>query len=340
MVARKHAVDLPSEQITARCSPSLSRSLRSLKPCPLGLRNGFLATQPDALIIMLARQKNFLLKEIEGRVLFDEPLSRHTTLGIGGSAEVWTEPADTPSLTKLVRFSTDEKIPLFIIGRGGNLLVKDEGVKGIVIRLNSAEFTYVKKEGQSLRCGGGAELTEVLKAARDNGLSGLEFTVGIPATVGGAVKTNLSVSYPFKREIEEGLDYAKMLDLQGEERNFPHIIIEAKFNLQTADRGAIAKKMDDFIAYRQKTQELTLPSAGCIFKNPAGEKTAGWLIEQCGLKGKRAGGAEISSRHSNFIINHNQKAKAKDVLALIEIMREEVKKRYNIHLELEVEIWE
>lgn len=288
---------------------------------------------------MTNQQKNFLLKEIEGKVLFDEPLSRHTTLRIGGTAEVWIEPANVSSLTKTVRFSTNERISLFVIGRGSNLLVRNEGVKGIVIRLNSPQFTYIKREGQSLCCGGGAELSQVLKAAKDNGLSGLEFAVGAPATVGGAIKTNLSVSYPFKRKIEKLLDYVKMLDLQGEEKNFPHIIIEAKFNLQTANKEAIAKKMDDFIAYRQKTQELSLPSAGCIFKNPEGAKTAGWLIEQCGLKGKKIGGAEISSRHSNFIINPEKKAKPEDILSLIKMVERNVKKRYNIHLELEVEIW-
>ncbi|OQX54615.1 MAG: hypothetical protein B5M48_00710 [Candidatus Omnitrophica bacterium 4484_213] len=288
---------------------------------------------------MTNSQKDFLLKEIKGKVLFDEPLAKHTTLGVGGPAEAWVEPTDIPSLTKLVKFSIDEKIPLFAIGRGSNLLVRDDGVKGIVVRLNSPVFTYVKREGQSLRCGGGAEVGEALKVARDNGLSGLEFVVGVPATVGGAIKTNLSVSYPFKRGIKEVLDHVKMLDGEKKEKDFPHIIIEAKFSLQRADKEAIAKKMDDFIAYRQRTQELTLSSAGCIFKNPEGRKGAGWLIEQCGLKGKRIGGAEISSRHSNFIINHNQKAKAENVLALIKIMRKEVQKRFNIHLKLEVEIW-
>ncbi|MCK4859141.1 MAG: UDP-N-acetylmuramate dehydrogenase, partial [Candidatus Omnitrophica bacterium] len=278
-----------------------------------------------------------------------------TTLKIGGSAEVFIEPTDTASLIKIIKFSAAEQITLSIIGRGSNLLVKDEGVKGIVIRLNSPEFTYIKKEKESLRCGAGAKLADLLKVAEHNELSGLEFAVGIPASVGGAIKTNLGTVHPVKKEIKELIDYVKTIDLQGKESYslgreldfsyrcsnlFECVILEAKFNLQKADKGIIKQKKSNFVDYRRKTQGTVSCSAGCIFKNPQGEKAAAYLIEQCGLKGKSIGGAEVSCQHSNFIINRGQKAKASDILALIKIIEKNVKKRYNVKLELEVEIWE
>ena len=305
---------------------------------------------------MTKQQKDFLLKEIKGKILFDEPLSKHISLKVGGPADVYIELADLSSLIKIAKFSADNQIPFFIIGKGSNLLVKDKGVRGIVVRLNSPDFVYVRKENECLRCGGGTSLGKVLTVAKENSLSGLEFTIGIPASVGGALKTNLCVAYPTKKEIKDFINEVEIFDFRKGEKKYllennlnyfyrnsnfnnDYVILGVKFNLEKSNRNAIEKKIDDFVSYRQKTQELSFPSAGCIFKNPPGQKTAAWLIEQCGLKGIKVGGAEVSSRHSNFIINRQKKATSENILDLVKIIQTKIKEIYNIDLELEVDIW-
>jgi len=293
---------------------------------------------------MTSRQMDFL-SAIEGKVAFDEPLHRYTSFGIGGPVEAFMEPKDLPSLQKIIRFCFQEGISVFIIGKGTNLLIKDEGIRGVTIRLTSSPFSSIRVEGEKLYAGAGASLSEVLRVSKEHNLSGLEFTAGVCATVGGAIKTNLNTTYPQPEEIRRKVEYVRVMDEKGDLGYLSHIedgwkgvILEVGFILRRKKKKEIERRIEECIAYRKRTQEIHLPSAGCIFKNPIEGKPAGWLIEQCGLKGKRIGGAEVSSKHSNFIINPQKKAKAKDVLALIQLIQREVKNRFNLFLDLEIEV--
>ncbi|SMB94356.1 UDP-N-acetylmuramate dehydrogenase [Thermanaeromonas toyohensis ToBE] len=290
-----------------------------------------------------------LQRYIMGQVLIDEPLSRHTTFRIGGPADLLVLPISRADLEACLEFSRQKGVPLHIMGKGSNLLVRERGVRGLVIK--TTKLSRIRVEDLSIRAEAGASLARVLSVAQKAGLSGLEFATGIPATLGGATVMNAGTPDGFLGEVilkVEVLDKeGRFLFLESSELGFGYresrlkgsglVIVTVELALKPGDPKEIARLIAERLALRRRKQPLAWPNAGCIFKNPPGY-AAGWLIEQAGAKGWRQGDAEVSTTHANFIINRG-KATASDVLALVERIREAVFRRFGIYLELEIETW-
>jgi len=278
----------------------------------------------------------------------DEPLARHTTLRVGGPADVYIEPASEADLAEVVKFCRERELPLFVIGRGSNLLVRDGGIRGAVICLAHASFSRIDVAGERLHCGAGAKLKNVAVEAKRNGLSGLEFLEGIPGSVGGALRMNAGA---MGGATFDAVESVCLMDFTGHVRELAsnemaveyrscatlknHIALGAVFKGAPAPRAEIEQRMQAFSEKRWASQPAA-PSAGCLFKNPAAIP-AGKLIDELGLKGTRVGGAVVSAEHGNFIVNEGS-ATARDVLELIAILQQRAKKERGIDLQAEVEI--
>jgi UDP-N-acetylmuramate--alanine ligase len=278
----------------------------------------------------------------------EEPLAKRTTLRVGGKADLFVEPANEADLAQTLRLCGELKLPFTIIGRGSNLLIKDGGIRGVVISLGHDTFSKVQIVGEHMHCGAGAKLKTVAVEARRAGLAGLEFLEGIPGSVGGALRMNAGAMGSWMFEVVEQI---RFMDFSGnvherqasevnvEYRGCPlfktHIALGAVLHGTPAAREVIQARASQFNSKRWETQPAQ-PSAGCIFKNP---KTvpAGKLIDELGLKGTKCGGAMISTVHGNFIVNEGN-ATAKDVLELIALVKETAKAKRGIELETEVEI--
>lgn len=278
----------------------------------------------------------------------DEPLAKRTTLRVGGTADLYVEPASEPDLAEVLRFSAARKLPFVLLGRGSNLLIKDGGIRGLVVSLAHPNFCRVEVLGERLHCGAGAKLKSLAAEARRRGLTGLEFLEGIPGTVGGALRMNAGAMGSWIFEAVESIRFMdfggeiherKASEVYVEYRGCPlfknHIALGAVLRGQPAPREAIEQKMSAFSQKRWHSQPAA-SSAGCIFKNPK-SIPAGRLIDELGLKGTRVGGAVVSDVHGNFIVNDG-KATAEDVLRLIEIIRHRAREARGIELETEVEI--
>ena len=278
----------------------------------------------------------------------DEPLAKHTTLRVGGPADLYVEPASEEDLAAVLAFCHERNRPFFVLGRGSNLLVKDGGFRGAVICLAHAHFSHIEAAGQRLCCGAGAKLKAVAVAARRNGLTGLEFLEGIPGSVGGALRMNAGAMggaifdvvesvrlMSFDGKVEE----RAVRDLTAAYRRCPalkaHIALAAALRGQPGLREAIEQRMNEYSRKRWQSQPAA-PSAGCMFKNPV-SIPAGKLIDELGLKGTRVGGAVVSTEHGNFIVNDGS-ATARDILELIERVRQRVRAERGLELETEVEI--
>lgn len=277
-----------------------------------------------------------------------EPLARYTTLRVGGPADVFVEPASEADLATAVRFCGARQIPFFILGRGSNLLVRDGGVRGVVISLSAPAFSQIVVSGEQLHCGAGARLKNVSVEAKRQGLSGLEFLEGIPGSVGGALRMNAGAmgSWTFDAVASiRYLDYAgntherTAREVPVEYRACPllktNIALGAVFQGRPRPRAEIEQCMKGY-SEKRWTSQPAAPSAGCIFKNPD-KIPAGRLVDELGLKGTRVGGAVVSAEHGNFIINDG-KATAADVLALIAELKSRVLAARGIDLHTEVEI--
>ncbi|WP_397568711.1 UDP-N-acetylmuramate dehydrogenase [Schlesneria sp. T3-172] len=279
----------------------------------------------------------------------DEPLAPYTWLRLGGPAQYLVTPRSVEELKQFVTVCHEEQIPIHILGGGSNLLVKDEGVSGAVIRLTSPVFAEVHIEGNKVRAGSGALLSRVISETVRAGLSGFENLAGIPGTIGGALCGN---SGGRQGEISQLVTRVTGLTSLGEvvvrsqdELSFDYrqsnlnelLILEGEFELRSDDPEAISQKLKMNWIAKKAVQPLSSQSAGCIFKNPRGQR-AGMLIEQAGLKGTRIGGAEISERHANFIVTYPG-AKSSDVLRLIDLVRSKISEQFGVHLEPEIKIW-
>ena len=278
----------------------------------------------------------------------DEPLAKHTTMRIGGPADVYVEPASEADLAVILKFCSEREIKFFLLGRGSNLLVRDGGFRGVVICLAHESFSRIEIDGERLRCGAGAKLKNVAVEAKRNNLSGVEFLEGIPGSVGGALRMNAGAMGAVTFGAVESL---RFMDQAGKiyERaagEVPveyrtcvllknHIALGAVFRGKTLPRAEIEKRMLAFSEKRWESQPAA-PSAGCIFKNPA-TIPAGKLMDELGLKGTRVGGAMVSVEHGNFIVNDGR-ATAQDVLELIEYLKARAKNERGIDLHAEVEI--
>ncbi|MBB3867983.1 UDP-N-acetylmuramate dehydrogenase [Geobacillus sp. NFOSA3] len=293
---------------------------------------------------------NELLSANVGKVKEMEPLSNHTTIKVGGPADVLIEPDSVENLKKTMAIIKKHEVPWRAIGRGSNLLVSDEGVEGVVIKIGEG-LDELHVDGETVTVGGGYSLVRLATLMSKQGLSGLEFAGGIPGSVGGAVYMNAGahgsdMSQIVKRALILFPD-GMMEWLTNEEMQFAYrtsvlqtkrrgICIAAELQLTSGNREEIVAKMRKNKDYRRETQPWDKPCAGSIFRNPL-PQYAGKLIEEAGLKGYTIGGAKISEQHANFIVNTG-KAKAKDVLDLIQFVKKTIHELHGIHLRTEVEI--
>ncbi len=278
----------------------------------------------------------------------NEPMAKRTTLRVGGPADYYVEPSSEADLAAVLRLCNEEKLPFLILGRGSNLLVRDGGVRGVVISLSQPCFSEFKIEGERLICGAGVRLKAVAVDAKRHGLAGLEFVEGIPGTVGGALRMNAGAMGSWFFDVVESIrfmDYfgqvyeRRAQEVHVEYRGCPlfknHIALGAVLVAKPAPKEAVTERMNGFSQKRWKSQPAA-PSAGCIFKNTS-VAPAGKLIDELGLKGTRVGGAVVSDIHGNFIVNEGN-ATATDVLRLIDIIKQRAKAARGIDLETEVEI--
>ncbi len=281
----------------------------------------------------------------------DEPLARFTTMRVGGPADLFATAHNAFELRALVRFARARAIPHLILGRGSDLVISDDGVRGLVIQVR-AEGSRV--DGECYVAESGVQMARAATEAQRAGLTGLEFGLAIPGTVGGAIWANAGAH---DNEVALVLESARVLAADGTESVVPtrdlglayrdsrfkhglagapsELILEATFRLSPAKPDAIKERLDEIRRWRQAHQPIGLPSAGSVFRNPAGD-SAGRLIDAAGLKGLRIGGATVSEKHANFIVN-DQKGSAADVRRLAERVQAEVEARSGIRLEFEVE---
>ena len=280
-------------------------------------------------------------------LLVAEPMAKHTSFRIGGPADLLAQPADEAELAALLKATSEHAVPVTLIGNGSNLLVRDKGIRGLVIKLGNL-FSGVEVCGNTMTFGCGVSLAMASKKAASLSLSGLEFAVGIPGTIGGAVYMNAGA---YDGEMAKVVTKVRVMDEQGKTselaaseldfayrhtalQNSGHIVTSVTVSLVPGDADAIAAKMADFSQRRISKQPLELPSAGSMFKRPPGY-FAGTLIDQTGLKGYTVGGAQVSTKHAGFVVNIGG-ATASDVLQLISDVQSKVFAAHGVHLEPEV----
>ena len=279
----------------------------------------------------------------------NERLAPYMHLRLGGPAEFLVQPRSRQELSAVVRRCFQERLPLRVLGGGCNVLVRDEGVKGVVLRLSEPAFTQVAAQGNSATAGTGAAVSALISQAAGHGLAGLETLVGIPGTVGGALRCNAGDR---AGDISQFVRQVEVLDSQGEvqvrerdELRFGYhwsnlddpVILTAEFRLESDAPDAIVKRMRRAWIQRKASQPLSPQPACRVFRNPRALSAAA-LIEQAGLARTRVGGAEVSERDSNHVVIHPD-ATARDVLRLIDLIRSRVMERFNVELETELTIW-
>jgi len=281
----------------------------------------------------------------------DEPLGRFTTMRVGGPADLFATAHNAFELRALVRFARSRGLPHLVLGRGSDIVIADAGVRGLVIQ-NRAEGSRV--EGGRYTAESGVAMARAATETQKAGLTGLEFGLAIPGTVGGAVWANAGAH---ESDVATVLEAARVLDaggsevaLTGDDLAFgyrdsrfkhptqgalPEMVLEATFRLDAADAATIKARLDEIRRWRQAHQPLGIPSAGSVFRNPDGT-SAGKLIDEAGLKGLRIGGATVSAKHANFIVN-DQKGSAADVRRLAERVRADIRERHGVELQFEIE---
>lgn len=282
------------------------------------------------------------------QVLLNEPMSKHTTFHVGGTADVLVKPGSISEIEQVLQWCEEHAIPYYIIGNGSNLLVGDEGIRGVVIQLGS-EFAEIEVgDDDSIWVQAGCMLSKVANAALEHSLTGLEFASGIPGTIGGAVMMNAGA---YGGEMKDIIDCVTLLTPAGEVRILPqdqmefgyrssivarqnYIVLEVKLQLQKGDAKEISARMKALNEARREKQPLEFPSAGSTFKRPEGF-FAGKLIMDAGLAGYRVGDAQVSEKHCGFVINRGN-ATAKDIVTLMNDVVKQVEEKYQVILEPEV----
>lgn len=282
-----------------------------------------------------------------GRVLFDEPMSRHTTFRIGGPADIFAMPENFQQVGEVLKLCKKEQLPFFILGNGSNLLVSDGGYRGVIIQMDR-NMQEIRLEGNEIHACAGALLSSIAVAARNASLTGFEFAGGIPGTLGGAVVMNAGA---YGGELKDVLKEATVMTLDGEILTIPaeklemgyrtsivkekgYLVLEAVIALSEGEEEAIRARMKELSDKRTEKQPLDYPSAGSTFKRPEGY-FAGKLIMDSGLQGFRVGGAQVSEKHCGFVINAGG-ATAGDVRALMDQVIRTVEEKYGVTLEPEV----
>ena len=288
-----------------------------------------------------------LKQKMPGHVFCNEPMKKHTSFKIGGPADILVQPQDADALAQALAAARDYEVLVTILGNGSNVLVRDKGIRGLVIKIGNALKTF-RQDGERLYFGAGYSLALASRKAWECGLSGMEFAVGIPGSIGGAVYMNAGA---YNGEMKCVVENVRVMDMTGkameltaEDLQFGYrktslqqsgyIITEVCLKMQPGDKDAIKAMMDDFSSRRISKQPLELPSAGSMFKRPPGH-FAGTLIEQAGLKGYTVGGAQVSEKHAGFVVNRGS-ATAADVLQLIADVRRIVMEKAGVELHPEV----
>ena len=285
-----------------------------------------------------------------GKVEENAPMARHTSFKAGGNADLLVTPGSVDELKKVLRFLDEEDCPHMVLGNGSNILVRDGGYRGVIVKIGEA-FDYIKVEGEVVRCGAGTLMSIIAKAAADAELTGFEFASGIPGSIGGAVFMNAGA---YDGEIREILKRARLISQDGKREfymspeqlrmEYRHtllhetkdIVVEAELKLKKGKDEWIRTKMAELTARRNSKQPVQYPSAGSFFKRPTGY-FAGKLIQDAGCKGLQVGGAQVSELHSGFIINRGG-ATATDILQLMEIVQARVMDEFGVMLQPEVRI--
>jgi UDP-N-acetylmuramate dehydrogenase len=283
---------------------------------------------------------------LRGSVLFQAPLREYTSFKIGGPADVVVEPADIEDVCLVVQQARARKIPLFVLG-GTNLLIRDGGIRGIVVSL--VRLRAIKElPGSVLYAEGGVGMPTLIGYAIRHSLAGLEWAAGIPGTVAGCVVMNAGTKLGEMKDSVRAVcmvnPKGQVVDVEAAQVRFEYrrallprgIVVGVWLQLKQGVRSEIERVVKDYLRYRRDTQPLAMPSAGCVFKNPPND-SAGRLIEAANLKGERVGGAEVSMKHANFMVNRGQ-ASAADVTALIRKVRSAIRRRAGVRLELELKI--
>lgn len=282
--------------------------------------------------------------------IFNAPMNEHTTFKIGGAADVLIFPSSADDVSKIFRLVDEFKLPCVVLGNGSNVLVRDKGIRGAVVKFTEKFFGGMSCNGQRLTACAGAKLKDVSYFAADNGLTGMEFAVGIPGSIGGAIFMNAGA---YDGEMKNAVASVKAVTRGGElvefsgaslQLGYRHSIFqengcaicEVELILQRGNVDDIRRKMDDFTFRRESRQPLDMPSAGSTFKRPKGH-FAGTLIDKTGLKGLRVGGAMVSEKHAGFVVNVGG-ATAQDVLNLIEEVKRRVREVHGVTLSPEVRI--
>jgi UDP-N-acetylmuramate dehydrogenase len=279
----------------------------------------------------------------------DYPLAEHTWYGLGGPVDYFLRPETVEQLKTIVQRCNENNIAIYVMGFGSNLLISDKGLRAAVIKLEAKKFTQTQFDGEELTAWAGAELGAFVLTCVRKGLSGVEALTGIPGSIGGAIKMNAGGNFG---DIGAAVETVTLMDGQGNifEKSKPELIfdyrrtnITAKFilnaslKLTTADSEQIMRTVKEIWIYKKNSQPLNTRNCGCIFKNPRGV-SAGALIDRAGLKGLQIGGATVSEKHANFIIA-DKGCKSRDVMRLIDAIKQRVKEKFDIELETEIEIW-
>ena len=276
-------------------------------------------------------------------------LAKHTWYGLGGPAEYFIRPQTLEELKEVIQRCNENAVPMYVLGFGTNLLISDKGLRGAVIKLEAEPFKQTEFDGEQVTAWAGAELSRLVLTCTKEGLSGVEALTGIPGSIGGAVKMNAGGNFGDFGAVVESVT---LMDAGGNifEKRKPELvfdyrrtniaakfILNAQLKLASADPDQILRTVKEVWIYKKNSQPLNTKNSGCIFKNPRGV-SAGAMIDRAGLKGLQIGGAIVSEKHANFIMAEKG-CKGRDVMRLIETVRERVKEQLDIELELEIEIW-
>lgn len=307
----------------------------------------------------LSQTEKQRFKEIFGEgVQFDLPLGPYTSIRIGGSADALVWPSGEEELQKALALAKDLKLPVFVLGKGSNTLVRDGGIRGLVVSLAKGfkKFGIAKENGRHVwvEAQGGVPTQQLVRWCAEQGFSGFECLAGVPGTVGGNIFMNAGT---YLGEIAELIEEVRWCDGKGKIQTWPKeklefqyrksalppsaVVMEARLKLEKGDPKELEKKIREIFEKRGMRQPVEIPNLGSVFKNPAAgrapKKKAWELVEEAGCRGVRVGGARVSEKHSNFIVNEGN-AKAKDVLILINMIREKVKQATGILLETEIKV--
>jgi UDP-N-acetylmuramate dehydrogenase len=280
----------------------------------------------------------------------DHPLAPHTWYRLGGPADYFIRPRNVKDLKEIVRRCNENHLRMYVLGFGSNLLVSDDGVRGAVIKLQGEEFGRMQFEGEKITAWAGAELNKLVLDCVEKGLSGVEGLTGIPGSIGGAVRMNAGGRFG---DIGSVVESVILMDIHGNvhEKKKPELIFDyrsvnirarfilsAQLQLTGADPEQIMRTVKEGWIYKKNSQPLNTRNCGCVFKNPPGA-SAGALIDRAGLKGFQVGGAVVSEKHANFLVARKG-CTSRDLMQLIEIIKQKIREQFNVELELELEVWQ